>query len=347
MATRELAAGGRTTSVTATRKLVTGWRQAWVLTRVALSALLSVALIAGSATPSHAQPDTVPNPGSRPDVAGPVPLPDGSFARPPGEAERLEGPLAAEIAEVEIEIGTVRSQLDALAPDVEPARSAVEYAQQQWEIAREERDRRQQILDELVDTSFRSAAAVPPELFLPQLPGLSAHAPGLPVDVPIGVQAAARDLLQAKEAEQLAAELLTAARDAHQALTDLREELTDKLEDLQDELTDLRERNTRLLIEEARRQEAGQQQQAADRYPVLQPVNGYQADEAAIRAVKFALSQLGKPYQWGAEGPNRYDCSGLVWRAYHRQGHTLPRVAADQYWGTRTKLVTRSAAVAR
>ena len=28
--------------------------------------------------------------------------------------------------------------------------------------------------------------------------------------------------------------------------------------------------------------------------------------------VDRAYSQLGKPYQWGATGPNSFDCSGLV-----------------------------------
>ena len=37
---------------------------------------------------------------------------------------------------------------------------------------------------------------------------------------------------------------------------------------------------------------------------------------AAAAAIAFALRQLGKPYQWGATGPDTYDCSGLVYAAY-------------------------------
>jgi hypothetical protein len=51
----------------------------------------------------------------------------------------------------------------------------------------------------------------------------------------------------------------------------------------------------------------------------------------AAAAVRFALAQLGKPYQWGAEGPDRYDCSGLVQRAYQAAGIQLPRVSRQQY----------------
>jgi len=48
-------------------------------------------------------------------------------------------------------------------------------------------------------------------------------------------------------------------------------------------------------------------------------------------AVTWALAQVGKPYLWGAAGPDAFDCSGLVLRAWQAAGVTLPRVAADQY----------------
>ena len=37
-------------------------------------------------------------------------------------------------------------------------------------------------------------------------------------------------------------------------------------------------------------------------------------------AANWALSQLGKPYRWGAAGPNSYDCSGLALQAWARAG---------------------------
>lgn len=43
-------------------------------------------------------------------------------------------------------------------------------------------------------------------------------------------------------------------------------------------------------------------------------------------AIAFARAQLGKPYVWGATGPNSYDCSGLVQAAYKAAGINLPRV---------------------
>ena len=42
-------------------------------------------------------------------------------------------------------------------------------------------------------------------------------------------------------------------------------------------------------------------------------------------AIDFAEAQLGKPYQWGAAGPDAYDCSGLVYAAYARAGISIAR----------------------
>jgi cell wall-associated NlpC family hydrolase len=46
--------------------------------------------------------------------------------------------------------------------------------------------------------------------------------------------------------------------------------------------------------------------------------------------VGFAMAQLGEPYQFGASGPSRWDCSGLTMRAYEQVGIRLPHHAASQ-----------------
>ncbi|MHA6795362.1 NlpC/P60 family protein [Pseudonocardia bannensis] len=48
------------------------------------------------------------------------------------------------------------------------------------------------------------------------------------------------------------------------------------------------------------------------------------------RALKAAATQLGKPYVWGAAGPNSYDCSGLTSWAFKQAGVTLPRSSSQQ-----------------
>jgi cell wall-associated NlpC family hydrolase len=55
----------------------------------------------------------------------------------------------------------------------------------------------------------------------------------------------------------------------------------------------------------------------------------------AQAAVRAALSQLGKPYRWGASGPGSYDCSGLMLWAWARAGVSLPHSSRAQYAATR------------
>ena len=60
--------------------------------------------------------------------------------------------------------------------------------------------------------------------------------------------------------------------------------------------------------------------------------------EQRLKAVEFAKKQVlaKKPYVWGAEGPNSFDCSGLVYSAYRSAGLGWPnwdRLNSSLYWG--------------
>ncbi|MEV0174949.1 NlpC/P60 family protein [Streptomyces sp. NPDC050803] len=49
------------------------------------------------------------------------------------------------------------------------------------------------------------------------------------------------------------------------------------------------------------------------------------------RALRYAVQQLDKPYEWGAEGPKTYDCSGLTSQAWARAGVPVPRTSQEQW----------------
>ncbi|AVH61147.1 MULTISPECIES: C40 family peptidase [Streptomyces] len=49
------------------------------------------------------------------------------------------------------------------------------------------------------------------------------------------------------------------------------------------------------------------------------------------KALRYAVGQIGKPYQWGAVGPKSYDCSGLTSRAWQRAGRSIPRTSQEQW----------------
>jgi peptidoglycan DL-endopeptidase CwlO len=51
----------------------------------------------------------------------------------------------------------------------------------------------------------------------------------------------------------------------------------------------------------------------------------------AAAAIAFAEDQIGEPYQWGAAGPGRWDCSGLTMKAWAAGGISLPHYSVGQY----------------
>jgi len=64
--------------------------------------------------------------------------------------------------------------------------------------------------------------------------------------------------------------------------------------------------------------------------PNLPPASG-----GAAKAVTFAKAQIGEPYQYGAAGPNSWDCSGLTMVAWQQAGVSLPHSSRSQYSATR------------
>lgn len=62
-----------------------------------------------------------------------------------------------------------------------------------------------------------------------------------------------------------------------------------------------------------------------------------EAEAATLKqnALTWAKWQKGDPYQYGAAGPNRFDCSGLTYYAYGKAGKRIYRVAKDQYNASR------------
>jgi cell wall-associated NlpC family hydrolase len=56
-------------------------------------------------------------------------------------------------------------------------------------------------------------------------------------------------------------------------------------------------------------------------------------NEAVATAIAYAEEQLGKPYLFGATGPDAFDCSGLVMMAYRAAGVDIARTSQQQ-WAT-------------
>ena len=61
------------------------------------------------------------------------------------------------------------------------------------------------------------------------------------------------------------------------------------------------------------------------------PASGPPSGDRAMIAVREAERQLGKPYQWAAAGPDRFDCSGLTLWSYAKAGISLPHSSRAQF----------------
>lgn len=142
------------------------------------------------------------------------------------------------------------------------------------------------------------------------------------------VDAVHRARLTADQAVVRANELLDAAKAERDRLADRRRQVEAQLQ-----------KYRRLLgMLNAQQQQAWQQSinpsvSAAQVSSLQHMVSAPSA--AARKAVEFALAQVGKPYVFGAAGPDSYDCSGLTMAAWAHGGVSLPHSAADQYnYGT-------------
>ena len=72
------------------------------------------------------------------------------------------------------------------------------------------------------------------------------------------------------------------------------------------------------------------QQLSVQSAPAVTATRHYSGNAAQV-AVQAAQAELGKPYQWGAAGPDTFDCSGLTMYSYAQAGISLPHYTGDQW----------------
>ena len=65
--------------------------------------------------------------------------------------------------------------------------------------------------------------------------------------------------------------------------------------------------------------------------PSDEPATPAEPKASVEDAIAFARAQIGKPYRWGAAGPDSWDCSGLTAGAWRAGGTDLPHYSVAQY----------------
>ncbi|MEV4117712.1 C40 family peptidase [Micromonospora sp. NPDC049645] len=316
------------------------------------AALLGAIAAAVLATPAYAEPavpTTVPDTGSRPAVTGSLQLPGGAPVAGvpvPPVVNIGNGPLATAIAAGEAQVGALGETLLVSRQKRIDAQAQLDAAGKALATAQDALLRAQQTADAAAAEAVKAAAALPPGDLARDIRGLSRLQQitrGEKVDG--GTTGVAGELSRARAGEQAAYQRHTEAKTL---LTTAEAEFTTgetALRAAEASLLKLRRDNAAALIEIERQQEAAEQQIGAD-YVANQNVSGMAAHPRALAAVRYALAQLGDPYKWSEEGPDQFDCSGLMWAAYRSPGadyFDLPRVSRDQYAATRGRTVPQSA----
>ncbi|MFI5798388.1 NlpC/P60 family protein [Streptomyces sp. NPDC051677] len=90
------------------------------------------------------------------------------------------------------------------------------------------------------------------------------------------------------------------------------------------------EKKEKERLEQLEKQAAQEAQTAWLGTGILDEING-SASVQGQKAVQFATAQIGKPYVWGAEGPDSFDCSGLTSEAWKSAGQPIPRTSQEQW----------------
>ncbi|EST29451.1 hypothetical protein N566_22055 [Streptomycetaceae bacterium MP113-05] len=154
-----------------------------------------------------------------------------------------------------------------------------------------------------------------------------------------------------RDRKQDAARKRSEAKKELTSLTSAQNRLQKSKDDVQGKLADARDLLSKLTAEEKarlaaieRRKEAEARRKAEEAERRRQEQREQEQEDAgdpgggsggspstrADDVLAFAEAQLGKPYVWGATGPNSYDCSGLTQDAWAAAGVALPRTTYDQ-----------------
>ena len=124
-------------------------------------------------------------------------------------------------------------------------------------------------------------------------------------------------------------------------LASLKSRSDQKLTEAKAVLDKLSEQQRKLIAQQEKAQAEAAAAKAAGK-TVAESANGKTPDTSADpgsesgsskgqAAVAFAKRQLGKPYVFGAAGPNAYDCSGLTLSAWKAAGVSLSRTSQSQF----------------
>jgi peptidoglycan DL-endopeptidase CwlO len=217
------------------------------------------------------------------------------------------------------ELQAKQKEADDLKLAVDPAKLAADNAKTDEENYRKQ-------VDQLALSTFDSGsldqfnallASNSPQDFLDQMSALEMLSSDYRTS--LGELTAVVDRTTAAQADadaavQRANDAVTVASQAEQDVKTRKDAAEKRIDDVQKIL--------RQLTPEQRRENEGPTVDAPST-----PVTG---NGAGVKALQVAETKLGDPYQYGATGPGKFDCSGLMFFSFKQIGVTLPRASRQQ-----------------
>ncbi|MEU3647438.1 C40 family peptidase [Lentzea sp. NPDC034063] len=247
-----------------------------------------------------------------------------SSAAQPADPARAYADLTAQATKLNEEVLRAQEDLVQRKAELDRATATVSAAQQVERQAKRDEDDFQGQVDLIAQASFEGArfnqlsallVADSQQDFLIRLEMMRV----LAADKAESLARLSGAVEKARQAHQVAENARARAAETTAAAEKLKSDLDGRNQALQAQITEVRSALTRLpppVVTQLR--------DPGDRSQVSVPSG------AAGLALNFALGQRGDDYQYGATGPDRWDCAGLTMKAYAAAGFTIPRTSGGQ-----------------
>ncbi|QFZ17427.1 C40 family peptidase [Saccharothrix syringae] len=260
-------------------------------------------------------------------AVGVMPVPAGAQPNTPAnasEALKKYNELAEQATKLNEELLRAEEQRNANQAALDQANAELQQATQAGEQAKaDEEDFRVQV-DKLTEASFEGArfsqlsallVAESQQDFLNRMSALGVLASDN--SEALGRLSGAVDA--AEDARQKAADAQGRAQAATDEAIRIAEDVKKRRDDLDRQKAEVKQQLDRLTAQERTNL------QSVGSVPNVTVPEG-----VAGAALQFALNQIGDMYQYGATGPNLWDCSGLTMKSYADAGVSIPRTSQGQ-----------------
>ncbi|MPY63802.1 C40 family peptidase [Streptomyces spongiae] len=270
--------------------------------------------------------------GPAPAVAAPEPA--GSLAADPSSTGRPVAELLTDLQRLYREAEKATEAYNATEEKLKNQRAVVERIEWRLARARLSLDDSRGNVGRLARQQYQSRTDISPyvRLLLARDPQRALEQGHVIRQVALERAETVERLVRNEEKADLLARKARKALDLRISLAERRKKKRDdvhvRLREVEELLASLTSEQIDRLTELERRKEAGAQKEfvASGALSSVRPPT-----EEGARALEYAVEQIGKPYQWGAEGPKAYDCSGLTSQAWAHAGVPIPRTSQEQW----------------